>query len=101
MTIDYCEGLLAPKEAAEALRISVATISRCVKMGAPVHRWGSTGHRYRIELREFVNWMESRDQHKPVTAEVPREMTYEEKCAVYRERRRKALEDARMGQRIS
>lgn len=49
---------LTPKEAAAALGLSTATISRCVKRGAPVHRWGSTGTRYRICLEEFVAWME-------------------------------------------
>lgn len=45
---------LTPKEAASALGLSTTTISRCVKRGAPVHRWGSTGTRYRICLEEFV-----------------------------------------------
>ena len=49
---------LAPKDAAAEMGISVATITRCVKNGAPVHRWGSTGYRYRIDVREFVRWME-------------------------------------------
>lgn len=49
---------LTPKEAASALGLSTTTISRCVKRGAPVHRWGSTGIRYRICLEEFVAWME-------------------------------------------
>ena len=49
---------LAPKDAAAEMGISVATITRCVRNGAPVHRWGSTGYRYRIDVREFVRWME-------------------------------------------
>lgn len=49
---------LPPREAAAQLGISVATITRCVKNGAPVHRWGSTGYRYRIDVDEFVRWME-------------------------------------------
>lgn len=49
---------LAPKDAAAQLGISVATITRCVKAGAPVHRWGSTGRRYRIDVDEFRRWME-------------------------------------------
>lgn len=51
-------GLLEPKEAAKVLGISTATITRCVKRGAPVHRWGSTGRCYRINIPEFVEWME-------------------------------------------
>ena len=49
---------LTPKDAAAEMGISVATITRCVKNGAPVHRWGSTGYRYRIDVNEFVRWME-------------------------------------------
>ena len=49
---------LEPKAAAELLGISVATITRCVKRGAPAHRWGSTGRRYRIDADEFQRWME-------------------------------------------
>lgn len=49
---------LAPKDAAPILGVSVATITRCVKAGAPVHRWGSTGRRYRIDVDEFRRWME-------------------------------------------
>ena len=49
---------LTPKDAAAEMGISVATITRCVKNGAPVHRWGSTGYRYRIDVQEFVRWME-------------------------------------------
>ena len=50
--------LIDPKEAAERLGISLATITRCVKRGAPVHRWGSTGRRYRLDVDEFRRWME-------------------------------------------
>ena len=52
------EKLMAPKDAAVRLGLSVATITRCVKAGAPVHRWGSTGRRYRIDVDEFQRWME-------------------------------------------
>ena len=52
------EALLTPKDAADEMEISVATITRCVKRGAPVHRWGSTGYRYRINVHEFTKWME-------------------------------------------
>ena len=59
--------LMEPKAAAELLGISVATITRCVKNGAPVHRWGSTGRRYRIDPEEFRRWMESQGQAVPMT----------------------------------
>lgn len=52
-------NLQTPANAAREMGISVATITRCVKRGAPVHRWGSTGYRYRIDVAEFVRWMES------------------------------------------
>ena len=58
------ENYLTPKEAAAALGMSVATITRCVQRGAPVHRWGSTGRRYRIELGEFRRWMERQGQQE-------------------------------------
>ena len=57
-------NLIDPKEAAELLGISVATITRCVKRGAPVHRWGSTGRRYRIDADEFQRWMERQGQEE-------------------------------------
>lgn len=53
------DNLLTPRDAAAKMGISQATITRCVKRGAPVHRWGSTGYRYRINVSEFVRWMES------------------------------------------
>lgn len=55
---------LAPKDAANLLQISVATITRCVQRGAPVHRWGSTGRRYRIDPDEFRRWMERQGQEQ-------------------------------------
>lgn len=58
------EQLMAPKDAAAALGISVATITRCVKRGAPVHRWGSTGRRYRVDPDEFRRWMERQGQEQ-------------------------------------
>lgn len=51
--------LLTPKEAAVVLKLSTATITRCRKRGAPVHAWGSTGRSYRINIPEFVAWMEA------------------------------------------
>ena len=61
------EKLRAPKEAAPILGLSVATITRCVKNGAPVHRWGSTGRRYRIDPDEFRRWMERQGDSKKLT----------------------------------
>lgn len=55
------KDLLVPKDAAAELGISVATITRCMKRGAPVHRWGSTGYRYRVDVAEFVAWMEAQN----------------------------------------
>ena len=60
------KDLLTPREAAERLQISAATITRCVKRGAPVHRWGSTGRRYRIDPEEFQRWMEHQGQDVPM-----------------------------------
>jgi excisionase family DNA binding protein len=60
------QDLLTPKDAASALGLSVATITRCVKRGAPVHRWGSTGRRYRIDVDEFRRWMERQGSQKTV-----------------------------------
>ena len=63
-------NLMAPKDAAALLGISAATVTRCVKNGAPVHRWGSTGRRYRIDPDEFRRWMERQGQQekqKPVS----------------------------------
>lgn len=57
-------NLQTPANAAKEMGISVATITRCVKRGAPVHRWGSTGYRYRIDVAEFVRWMESQGQQE-------------------------------------
>lgn len=62
---------LSPKDAAPILGLSVATITRCVKNGAPVHRWGSTGRRYRIDVDEFRRWMERQGQEKLVPRPVP------------------------------
>lgn len=62
---------LPPKDAAPILGLSVATITRCVKNGAPVHRWGSTGRRYRIDVDEFRRWMERQGQEKLVPRPVP------------------------------
>ena len=64
-------NLFSPKDAAPILGLSVATITRCVKNGAPVHRWGSTGRRYRIDVDEFRRWMERQGQEKLVPRPVP------------------------------
>lgn len=62
---------ISPKDAAPILGLSVATITRCVKNGAPVHRWGSTGRRYRIDVDEFRRWMERQGQEKLIPRPVP------------------------------
>lgn len=62
---------ISPKDAAPILGMSVATITRCVKNGAPVHRWGSTGRRYRIDVDEFRRWMERQGQEKLIPRPIP------------------------------
>lgn len=69
-------GYLTPKEAAEALGISPATITRCVQKGAPVHRWGSCGRTYRIQLTEFIEWMDQ--QGRDDQSAQPRKASVEE-----------------------
>ena len=54
--------LLSVDQAASVLEMSRATIYRCIQQGAPVHRWGSTGGRVRIDPAELIAWMESRTQ---------------------------------------
>ena len=51
--------MVTPAEAAKTLRMSRGAISKCVALGAPVHRWGPTGYRYRIDLEEFTAWMDA------------------------------------------
>ena len=62
------KDLMEPKDAAALLGISVATVTRCVKRGAPVHRWGSTGRRYRIDVDEFRRWMEKQGTQSALSA---------------------------------
>ena len=56
------KGLLKPPEAAKAMGISTATISRCKKLGAPVHYVGTCGRLYQINPREFMDWMNTRGE---------------------------------------
>ena len=59
---------LTPREAAAALGISPATITRMKAAGAPVHHWGPPGSRmYRIVLPELITWMEAQGEK---TAEI-------------------------------
>ena len=53
---------LTPAEAAKVLRISTATITRCKKLGAPVHYVGTCGRFYRINPREFMEWMNAQGE---------------------------------------
>ena len=53
---------LTPAEAAEVLRISTATITRCKQKGAPVHYIGACGKRYLINPAEFAEWMDAQGQ---------------------------------------
>lgn len=53
--------LVTRSEAARLMGISECTLSRCVKLGAPVHRRGSTGHRYLVNVANFIKWMEAQN----------------------------------------
>ena len=67
-------GLLKPAEAAEVMGISAATITRCKQKGAPVHYVGTCGRFYRIDPREFMEWMntqgEQEQERKPLRLSV-------------------------------
>ena len=68
---------LTPREAAEALGISPATVSRMKQAGAPVHHWGPPGSRmYRIILAELIEWMDA--QSGKTTESRVQKMTMEE-----------------------
>ena len=57
--------LLTPTEAAEELRISKSTITRCKKLGAPVHYVGTCGRFYQIDPDEFRVWMQAQGEEDP------------------------------------
>ena len=82
MKIDH---LITPIEAAQKLGISKSTITRCVQNGAPVHRWGATGHRYRIDVDEFVAWMECQGAKPAQKMAIQRRMSVEEMARARRE----------------
>ncbi len=71
--------LLTPKEAAPIMQVSRATITRCVRQGAPVHRRGAAGLLYLIDTEEFIRWMEKREYKKPVQLS-----TYADKAKAFR-----------------
>ena len=77
-----CSRLLYPKDAAKERGISISTITRCVKRGAPIHRWGATGYRYKIDVDEFVGWMESQER-----AEKPKPIDFSDVKAMAAKRR--------------
>lgn len=58
------DNLVTRKEAALQMGISECTLTRCVKLGAPVHRRGSTGHRYLVDVQSFIKWMEAQNSKK-------------------------------------
>ena len=58
------DNLMTRKEAALQMGISECTLTRCVKLGAPVHRRGSTGHRYLVDVQPFIKWMEAQNSKK-------------------------------------
>ena len=53
---------MTPVEASEELGISRATITRCKKLGAPVHYVGTCGRFYRIDPDEFSTWMNAQGE---------------------------------------
>lgn len=55
---------LRPEEAAKVLDISKSTITRCKKLGAPVHYVGTSGRFYRIDPEEFAAWMDAQGEKK-------------------------------------
>jgi excisionase family DNA binding protein len=57
------EGLLAKPRAAKALGVSVSTLDRLVKEGAPAHHVGA---RRRFDIAELRAWLASRGR-KPTT----------------------------------
>lgn len=73
--------LLTPEEAVPVLCVSRATITRCVKNGAPVHRRGAAGRKYLIDTDEFIHWMEKQVYKKPRSAQIS---SYSEKAAVFK-----------------
>lgn len=74
---------LTPKELSDATGLSRATITRCVQKGAPVHRWGSCGKQYRIDLNDFISWMEAQE---------PTDRKQEARKESYEELRRKRMQ---------
>lgn len=54
--------LLTPEEASQELRISRSTITRCKKLGAPVHYVGTCGRHYQINPEEFREWMQAQGE---------------------------------------
>ena len=54
------KDLLTPTEVAEKLGVSKAFIFKCIRLGAPVQRWGSTGNRYKLDPDKFEKWMSRR-----------------------------------------
>ncbi len=53
---------MKPEQAAEELGISRSTITRCKKLGAPVHYVGTCGRLYQIDPEEFSEWMNAQGQ---------------------------------------
>jgi phage terminase Nu1 subunit (DNA packaging protein) len=84
---------LTPDEAVPVLRISKATITRCVQRGAPVHRRGAAGRKYLIDPDEFIPWMEAQVyKQKPVKRSNP----YTEKANARRQEALSKSSDAKV-----
>jgi excisionase family DNA binding protein len=62
-SVDPAPGsLVAKADAARALGISVSTVDRLARDGAPVHH---VGGRRRFDVAEFRTWLDSRGQRSP------------------------------------
>ena len=53
---------VVPKEAAKILGVSVATITRCKALGAPVRYKGTCGRLYVLDPDVWIDWMNERGQ---------------------------------------
>ena len=62
---------LTTNEACEVLGIHRNTLYKCIKQGAPVHRWGPSGRQYRIIVSEFISWMDNHGEKHALHAETP------------------------------
>ncbi len=62
---------LTVSSACKVLGIHRNTLYKCIKMGAPAHRWGPSGRQYRIIVSEFISWMDNHGEKHTLHAETP------------------------------